>query len=1024
MLTQPWRIYLLGTFRVVSGDQVITRCSTRKTEELLALLAYRLGQQCSRSELTDMFWPDSEIEAGYTNLRGSLLSLRRQLEPPGVPAGSVLVSHGRHAISLNPEAATCDVVDFRRLIKQRPTHTPEQRMQRLLAAIELYKGELMPGHDEVWIEDIRRSLAEQFFEALREVSNMMAATGEIERAIEHAHRAVIQDPLREESHCELMRLYALAGRPEDAVRAYENMARLFEREEMDPPSREAWSLLEQARNSSRASARGTAPARSAPWRSAPEPLAAEDDDEEPPPFRPGPAPVADTASAAKPPPAIPSRRPASGPEAGALQPSDEDDVPFVHQHTVDSVRRSDTGIPLQFTRFFGREKELQRIDSLVRSGLERLITIIGPCGIGKTRLSVEYAALAARSLDRRVLFVPMDDLHSAPAAMARIADGLGITLRPGQSDPMKQLADELSLRPTLLILDNLEQLVDELAPLVHRLVVSVASLIVVATTRHALELSGEQLVPLEPLPVPEITALTPEALMAVPSVQLFVDRAARVVPDFAVTARNAPDIAAVCRGLEGLPLSIELAAALAQDRTPKQMVRDLSRKFDFLVSRKRDVPDRHATLRACLEWSYRLLPEHLTETFAALAVFEGGFTMEAAEAVCQLERPFATLQELRSRSLITAQRLEEEVSYGMLDALHAFAAEKLPDDRREELARRHAAYFAELCAESEPHLWRSGQSEWLVRLTAEAPNIRAALTWSLERDPTTAIRIGRDLGRFWIVKGYGSDGRHWLQRCAEAARDTGDQVSEGALLSLCGALSAMEGEWDEGLRQADTGVGLVRAHDDPVALARALINLGIVRQHRGELRDARVAFDEALAHAESRGVRHVAAVAIGNSASACLAAGEFADAQALAERALGLARDLGDDWLCSMLLLHLGDIACERYDAASARRHYTEALELLLATGDVVHAARALWQLAAVLAYQEDLSGAAYLIGAATGMQTTHGLRLDTDDDAAHRGTVELVQDRLAVAAYESNLALGADADPSSIPQWLAVRGS
>ncbi len=1017
MLSEPWRVYLLGTFRFKSGNRDFTQGATRKTEELLGLLAYRLGQQVSRAEIMDIFWQDSELEAAQVNLRVALSSLRKQLEPAGVPAGSVIMSHGRTCISLNPEAVTCDAVDFRRLLKSRPGQTQEDRMQRLLAAIDMYKGELMPGHNEDWIEELRNNMAEQFYSALREVSTTMAASGEIDRALEHAHRAVAEDPLREEAHCELMRLFTLAGRPEEAVRAYENMTRLFDREEMGPPSRQAWRIFEQARASLSAppeartfsipasGTRGNAPpddrrSQVAGPNTAEPPSARRSQQRMTPPREPPEPP------AATPPPA-PIKTPPPTPVPRSEAP----------QYRVGG----NPNLPMQFTRFFGRERELDHLAAFVRSGTERLVTLVGPGGTGKTRLAVEFATREHEAGERRVAFVALADITNGQAALVRIAEVLQVAVRPG-ADTLALIERDLEAEPTLLVLDNLEQLVDEMAPVILRLISKPIPLCIIVTTRHALELTGEQLLPVSPLPVPA-GAASPEEIMEYAGVQLFVDRATRVLPDFAVTPRNAGDIAEVCRRLEGLPLSLELAAGWAQDRSPRQMLKDIGRKFELLVSRRRDLPERHATLHACLEWSYRLLPERLARAFVGLGVFRGGFTLESVEAICRFQQPTGILQELRSRSLITVDRSGDEPRYGMLEALQAFAEEKLDERMRAELCARHAAYYAALCADAEPHLWRTGQSEWTSRLRVESGNIGAALAWSLDHQPAAGVRMARDLGRFWVVTGRWSEGREWLNRCAEVADTIGDVACKGAALALLGSLCAFEGDAAEAVANAEAGVAALRESGETSTLARGLVNLGVTCQTVGELEKARKVYGESRELAQGAHEQPVLAVVLCNLAGLCLLEGDCTAAKALASEGLALARRLGDHWLRGVLLVHLGDIACEEFDAPTARSLYIEALPLLTDVGDLAHAAQVLRQLAAVSAYEENPTSAAVLLGAAEAAQEASGTRLPEDHAADLKATESAVRTKMSAADFERARARGRELDASEVATWLERGG-
>jgi predicted ATPase/DNA-binding SARP family transcriptional activator len=1043
MLTAPWRVQLLGGFRVTGAGRSFTRCSTRKAEELLAALACRLGDQCSREDLAVRFWPDSDTESAQTNLRVALSSIRRNLEPPGVERGTVLTSSGRSFVGLNPEAVTCDVVDFRRLLKRRPDLSPQDRIRSLLAAIDLYHGELMPGHYGDWIEQIREQVAELFFTAMRELTATMAEVGAIDQALEQAQRAIEEDPLREESHRELMQLYTIANRPDEAVRAYENMQRVFNRESMGAPSPETVALVEKARRSI-----PEPPPDRAPWTSW------ETRNE--------------TGAVQAPPGGRGSRRGGEAPREGGApwegeapreggapwegeapaEPRLQPDVAEDHRSPVavpphgqrDHVHPAPTtALPMEFAPLFGREAELRQLEEFLGTSAERLVTLTGLGGVGKTRLAVEYAHRHADQTGNRVVFVALADVEAGAEAILHVADALNIVARPGH-DTIGRIEEELRRVPTLLVLDNLEQLVDEIAPTVVRLLAAAPGLSILCTTRHALELSDEQQLPVGLLPVPEAAVFDvpavaerveapaardpedPSRLMGYACVQLFVDRARRTVPDFSVTVRNAHDVAEVCRRLEGLPLSLVLAAALVHDLTPRNMLARMGRKLDLLVSRKRDVPKRHATLEACLEWSYRLLPDHLRRQFATLSAFRSGWTLDAAEAVLDVGDGLNVLQDLGARSLITVDRSGDEARYGMLEVLRAFADTKLDGEDRARVEARHAAHFAALAAEAEPHLAAGGQLEWLPLLTADAANLREALRWCFQHDPVRGLRMARSLGRFWIVKGWWTEGRQWLQRAAETARSLGDAAAEGATLCLAGPMAAYDGDGEGARRLAERGIALLVAARDPSGLARGRVNLGIVLQTAGDLEGARAAYEDARVVAEQLGDRALQATALANLAGLHLQAEAYEAGRELAEEALALASAGRDRWLRGMLLLTLADIACELYDAPAARSRFGEAIELLAVAGDAAHAARGLRRLAAVQAYIEDHRGAATLLGAAVQTQEARRIRLDPDDRDNLAQYERDVRAKLPCADYEAAFALGRELEPADLRSWLEHR--
>jgi non-specific serine/threonine protein kinase len=319
----------------------------------------------------------------------------------------------------------------------------------------------------------------------------------------------------------------------------------------------------------------------------------------------------------------------------------------------------------------------------------------------------------------------------------------------------------------LLVLDNFEHLAGSGAPLVHTLLARVPNLTCLVTSRQRLLLDGEREFALPPLATPKTEKYgdhTPESLLAYPSVALFVSRAQAARPDFALTPRNAEAVARLCQRLEGIPLALELAAAWTQTLTPAQMLERLERRFDLLVSRRRDAPGRHATLRATIEWSWGLLPPDLQRFFAQLSVFRGGWTLEAAEAVTGDPNALLYLTELRERSLVVSDEedLEEEppcdpdapvenapvvtatteeaaagMRFRMLESLREFASERLNESgERAALAARHLAYFLRLAEAAGPHLRGPGQISWLRRLETDHDNLRAALDWSFRSSGT------------------------------------------------------------------------------------------------------------------------------------------------------------------------------------------------------------------------------------------------------------------------------------------------
>ena len=685
------RIDLLGEFRVHIGDRVITRFSTQKAAALLAYLAY-YPEPHPRDVLVEILWPDGLPEAGRGSLSQALSTLRRQVEPPGVPAGGVIVSTKTH-VGLNPEAIQTDAGDFRKALrKARLGGGRAARIQALQDALELYGGELLPGAYEDWVQTEQRRLADSYVQAVESLAGLLEDIGDISQAIEHARRALSMDPLREESHQLVMRLCAAAGQPAAALEQYQALERLLSQELGAEPTAATRRLARDIeRLAERPAAAPAAAKRKESGSDLPRGtvtfLLTEIEgstalrEKAGPGFQhaldahhtllrdlfrkneghvvkeavdsflvafetatdaltcaiqgqkelTGSAGIAPATPPLLPPLPLSDRMALHtgevkleggeyhGPalhrasriltaahggqilasealaymvrrdlptgvrlvDLGVYRLRDVQSPEHLFQVNYDGMPRTDfpalqaeagyqSNLPLQFTRFFGREEQLAQIGEMLQAGDTRLVTITGTGGTGKTRLALESGNRLLEPFAGAVWFVPLVDLSDPRLIAGAIVDSLRIPRSPA-ADPLDQAVEALNRQPSLLILDNLEQFVDEGGRVVHTLLERVPLLTCLVTSRQSLSLSGEREYPLAPLATPNGSG-TPERLTMFESVRLFVDRAQAVRPDFQVTNQNAPAVAELCDRLEGIPLAIELAAARASVFSPAQMV--------------------------------------------------------------------------------------------------------------------------------------------------------------------------------------------------------------------------------------------------------------------------------------------------------------------------------------------------------------------------------------------------------------------------------------------------------------------
>jgi predicted ATPase/DNA-binding SARP family transcriptional activator len=615
-------------------------------------------------------------------------------------------------------------------------------------------------------------------------------------------------------------------------------------------------------------------------------------------------------------------------------------------------------VPVPATRFIGRTGEIERLRQLFLDPGTRLVTLLGPGGTGKTRLAIEVARVLAPT-SGAVWFVPLADLHQAGLIPGAILEAMALPQSPG--DPLAKAASHLTGRRSLLILDNAEHLVLETAAIIDRLSAAVPDVRFLVTSRHPVGLALERRFPVPPLAVPTGPE-SPARLAELESVELFLDRAQAVRPDFHLSAGNAVAVAQLCARLEGIPLAIELAAARAQVLTAAQMLERLRRRLDFLAGRRRDVEHRHHTLRATLEWSFRLLPPPLQAFFTCLAVFRTSFTLEAVEAVCGEATALDLVSELMEYSLLHAAEGAGGMRYHLLDTVREFAAEKLSEPQRLELERRHAEHYLALAEEARPHVNSPREREWLDRLAAEHDNLRAALDYcatpgkneparppSGPKEPTgpnvpppaalVGLRLAVAIAVFWHARGHLAEGRERLARLLALPRVSGPSPERAAALLELGGLEYSQSDYDQAQSHLEASRELYRTLGHDEGNGRALNYLANTAFHRGEFARAAALYDEGLADCRRLGDRRAIAQALTNLANVANSLADYASARERLEESLAIKRELGIPRDIATSLMGLGNVAENQGDLAAARAYNEECLAMAVASGDRQRAA-------------------------------------------------------------------------------------
>ncbi len=639
-----------------------------------------------------------------------------------------------------------------------------------------------------------------------------------------------------------------------------------------------------------------------------------------------------------------------------------------------------SNLPAQTTPLIGRTKEVGELCDLLQRPDVRLVTLVGPPGTGKTRLALEAAA---RVLDRfadGVWFVPLVLLQDAERVPSAVAQALGV-LETGAEPLRDRLAAALREQHALLALDNFEQ-VTEAGSVVADLLAACPRLTVVVTSRAPLKVYGEHEFPVLPLAVPDLQQLPAlPALEAIPSVALFLERARSVKPDFAISMENARVVAEICARLDGLPLAIELAAARVKLFPPRAIVARLQRRLDLLTGGAQERPARQQTLRAAIGWSYDLLSPAEQTLFRRLAVFAGGSTLEAAEAVCSAaEEPLDLLDGLTSlvdKNLLgSREQAGGEPRFHMLETIRAYALEQLGSSQEAAtIWQRHAEYFLRLAEAAEGPLDGPQHGLWLDRLEREHDNLRSALQWALDSGHAeTALRLAGSLWRFWFKRGLLSEGQSWLD-AALALPDKGSPLARSKALNGAGNLAGIRSDLDRARTLHEEALAVRQDLGDTKAVATSLNNLANVARLQGDSARAIALHERSLAVTRDSGDRHGTARSLHNLALVARDTGDYARARALHEESLAILRSLGDEYGVALALNNLGYVVWLLGDRERAEALQAEALSLYREQGDTWGIAHALLHLASVEEDEGDRAQATALFVESLGLFRKLGVK-------------------------------------------------
>jgi predicted ATPase/class 3 adenylate cyclase len=693
-----------------------------------------------------------------------------------------------------------------------------------------------------------------------------------------------------------------------------------------------------------------------------------------------------------------------------------------------SLDQHPTNLPLQSTLLIGRENEIASVCSLLRRADIRLVTLTGPGGTGKTRLALQSAAELVDDFGDGVWFINLAPISDLDLVATTIAQTLGV--RETGSRPLRDsLQDYLREKQLLLLLDNFEQVVDA-APLAAELLATAPALKILVTSRIALHLSGEHEMAVPPLGLPDRTdPPSLQRLTQYEAVRLFIERAQAVNLAFEVTNTNAPAVAEICHQLDGLPLAIELAAARSKLFAPQALLVRLGNRLKLLTGGTRDLPARQQTIRNTIDWSYNLLDAAQQTLFVRLGVFVGGWTEQAAEAVCNAagDVPIDMLDGLAAlldQSLLRqAEGADSEPRFTMLETIREYALERLEASGEvAALRRHHAAYYLGLAEQAEPELDGEQQRVWLTRLRQDYDNLRAALGWIIEQDAAElGVRLVDALDNFWFLAGYISEGRRWATALVALARATWPAELRAQVLRAVGWMAWQQGDYAAALEVLEESAVLYRQLGDRRSLVRVLNPLSRALLFQGEHARARMLLEECTALSREVGDHSELAMSLLGQASLAMDQADYAAARSFLEQSLPIYRTLGEPWGIGLTVNYLGDVArCEgHYEQAAA--HYQESLTLFRTQGIQVEIAAILHNLGyAVLAMGDQQRARAYF-GESLTLQREQGSQTGILEGLAGFGALLAAQGqpRRAAILFGAVAALRATL---GAPMWPAER--
>ena len=676
----------------------------------------------------------------------------------------------------------------------------------------------------------------------------------------------------------------------------------------------------------------------------------------------------------------------------------------------------------------GRKKEISQIKNLLSQSDVRLVTLAGVGGAGKTRLAQAVAQEISQNFSNGVFFVELAAISNPELVVSIIAQQFGIK-EAGDKPILENLKDYLSDKQMLLTLDNFEQVIDA-APNIVKLLAVADKLKILITSRALLHLSAEREFVVPPLNMPDETSnISLDELSNYEAVELFVNRARNAKPGFNLTNENAGEVAEICARLDGLPLAIELAAARVKILSPRLILAKLENRLKLLTGGASDLPARQKTMRDAIEWSYDLLTEEEKLLFRRLSVFAGGFTFEAAEAVCGNDKlritNYESSEDKKSKTkdqievldiitslvdknlLVLKEQANDEQRFRMLETVREYALESLEKNNEAEAVRGiHAEYFLALGEEAEPFLQAAQSAEWINRLEEEHDNLRLALLWALPSNTKLGQRLVGAIWRFWWLHGHIREACEMLAAFLSQT-DTTDKKARTKMLLGAGFLNRLSGNLNLSRLYAAEGLVFARETSDPKSSAFASYILGMLALDDDDLKDAERSFEKGLLFAKDSDDKQILGLLLNGLGEFARMREDYERAADFYGQALIINREIGDAARQATNLINLGATALSQKDLEAAGIFYLDGLKISSKMADMNGTLYCLEGVAGAYWAVRKPERAALLFGAAEASRQLNNLLVESQDRLLYDQSIRLVRDSLTEKEFDECRAEG-----------------